>query len=112
MYKRQGSISRLEAAGQEEIHQNDLERIEQVTHPAMTKLLQRLESKEFIRCVPSSLDRRYKKITCTQHSSGIHEKILAQDQEVLSQLCRGFTPQQTESFLHLIDMLVDNINTQ
>jgi DNA-binding MarR family transcriptional regulator len=107
-----GSISRLEAAGQEEIHQNDLERIEQVTHPAMTKLLQRLESKGFIRCVPSSLDRRYKKITCTQHSSGIHEKILAQDQEVLSQLCRGFTPQQTESFLHLIDMLVDNINTQ
>ena len=107
-----GSISRLEAAGQEEIHQNDLERIEQVTHPAMTKLLQRLESKGFIRCVPSSLDRRYKKITCTQHSSGIHETILAQDQEVLSQLCRGFTPQQTESFLHLIDMLVDNINTQ
>ena len=61
-----GSISRLEAAGQTEIHQNDLERIEHVTHPAMTKLLQRLESKGFVRCVPSSKDRRYKKISCTE----------------------------------------------
>lgn len=31
-----GSISRLEAAGETELHQNDLERIEHVTHPAMT----------------------------------------------------------------------------
>ena len=56
-----GSISRMEAAGEDEIHQNDLERLERVTHPAMTKLLQRLESKGFIRCVPSDKDRRYKK---------------------------------------------------
>ena len=42
-----GSISRLEAAGETEIHQNDLERLEHVTHPAMTKLLQRLEAKGF-----------------------------------------------------------------
>lgn len=61
-----GSISRLEASGETEIHQNDLERIEHVTHPAMTKLLQRLESKGFIRCVVSARDRRYKKITCTE----------------------------------------------
>ena len=39
-----GSVSRLEAAGETEIHQNDLVRIVHVTHPAMTKMLQRLES--------------------------------------------------------------------
>ena len=66
-----GSVSRLEAAGETEIHQNDLEQIEHVTHPAMTKLLQRLESKGFIMCVPSEIDRRYKKITCTEKSKGI-----------------------------------------
>ena len=49
-----GSVSRLEAAGRGEIHQNDLERLEHVSHPAMTKLLQRLESKGFIQCMPSS----------------------------------------------------------
>ena len=38
-----GSISRLEAAGETEIHQNDLERLEHITHPAMTKHIQKLE---------------------------------------------------------------------
>ena len=71
-----GSISRLEAAGETEIHQNDLERLEHVTHPAMTKMLQRLEGKGLIQCVPSAQDRRYKKITYPpvgrhpQHDSG------------------------------------------
>lgn len=107
-----GSVSRLEAAGQSEIHQNDLERIEHVTHPAMTKLLQRLESKGFIRCVPSAKDRRYKKITCTEQSSGIHQVILAQDEEVLSELCRNFTQEQKQTLLQIADMLLKNIDSE
>ena len=107
-----GSVSRLEAAGETEIHQNDLERIEHVTHPAMTKLLQRLESKGFVRCVPSELDRIYKKITCTEQSSGIHRLILEQDAEVLSELCQNFTPEQKQSLLELADMLLANIDSE
>lgn len=107
-----GSVSRLEAAGQTEIHQNDLERIEHVTHPAMTKLLQRLESKGFIRCVPSDIDRRYKKITCTEHSRGIHQMILAQDEEVLSELCSNFTQEQKQTLLQMADMLLQNIDSE
>lgn len=107
-----GSVSRLEAAGQTEIHQNDLERIEHVTHPAMTKLLQRLESKGFIRCVPSEIDRRYKKITCTEQSSGIHQVILAQDEEVLSELCANFTQEQKQTLLQMADMLLKNIDAE
>lgn len=106
-----GSISRLEAAGETEIHQNDLERIEHVTHPAMTKLLQRLESKGFVCCAPSAKDRRYKKITCTEQSRGIHELILAQDAEVLSELCRNFTPEQKKTLQQMADMLLKNIET-
>lgn len=107
-----GSVSRLEAAGETEIHQNDLERIEHVTHPAMTKLLQRLESKGFIRCVPSDLDRRYKKTTCTERSAGIHNMILKQDEEVLSELCRNFTREQREDLHQLADMLLENIDAE
>lgn len=107
-----GSVSRLEAAGEQEIHQNDLERIEHVTHPAMTKLLQRLESKGFIRCVPSAQDRRYKKITCTEKSSGIHKMILAQDQEVLAELCGNFTEEQKKTLLQLADMILENIDSE
>ena len=104
-----GSVSRLEAAGNTEIHQNDLERIEHVTHPAMTKLLQRLESKGFIQCVPSAKDRRYKSISCTEKSKGIHKVILAQDAEVLAELCRDFTPDQREMLVQTVDLLLNRI---
>lgn len=104
-----GSISRLESAGQDEIHQNDLEQLEHVTHPAMTKLLQKLEKKGFIRCAPSTKDRRYKKISCTERSVGMHNVILAQDAEVLDELCQGFTQEQKESFLQMTDKVLKNI---
>lgn len=107
-----GSVSRLEAAGETEIHQNDLEQIEHVTHPAMTKLLQRLESKGFIRCVPSAKDRRYKKITCTEQSTEIYKMILAQDEEVLSELCKNFTQEQKETLLQITDMILKNIDSE
>ena len=106
-----GSVSRLEAAGEEEIHQNDLERLEHVTHPAMTKLLQRLESKGFVCCVPSTKDRRYKKITCTEKSRGIHQVILAQDEEVLAEFCRNFTQEQKQALFQMADMLLKNIDS-
>ena len=107
-----GSISRLEAAGQTEIHQNDLERIEHVTHPAMTKLLQRLESKGFVRCVPSSQDRRYKKISCTEQSAEIYKMILAQDQEVFTELCRPLTEAQKQEFVQLADIILKQIDVE
>lgn len=107
-----GSISRLEASGEIEIHQNDLEQIEHVTHPAMTKLIQRLESKGFVQCVSSAQDRRYKKITCTDQAAGIHKMILAQDAEVFSDLCRNFTDEQQETLVQLADMLMKNIDSK
>lgn len=107
-----GSISRLEASGEAEIHQNDLEQIEHVTHPAMTKLLQRLESKGFVQCVPSAKDRRYKKVTCTERSSGIYKMILAQDEEVFSDLCRNLTEAQKQTFTQLADMILKNIDAE
>ena len=106
-----GSISRLEASGETEIHQNDLEQIEHVTHPAMTKLLQRLESKGFIQCVPSAKDRWYKKITCTERSAGIHHVILAQDAEVLEEFCKNFTQEKKEMLTHLTDLLLKNVDS-
>lgn len=107
-----GSVSRLEEFGESEVHQNDLEQIEHVTHPAMTKLLQKLESKGFIKCVPSSKDRRYKKITCTERSSGIHKMILSQDKEVFDDLCGNFTEDQKQTLLQMIGILLKNIDSK
>lgn len=105
-----GSISRLEAAGVEEIHQNDLERIEHVTHPAMTKLLQRLEAKGFVRCEPGQTDRRCKRVCSTEASAGIHRLILDQDAQALSELCAGLSARQRRELEDLTDRLVKNID--
>lgn len=107
-----GSVSRLEAAGEGEIHQNDLERLEHVSHPAMTKLLQRLESKGFIRCTPSVRDRRYKTVSCTERSVGIYRMILAQDEEVFAELCGNLTEEERDSLRHLADMILRNIDRE
>lgn len=107
-----GSISRLEASGEQEIHQKDLEKIEHVTHPAMTKQLQRLESKGFIQCVPSAQDKRYKKITCTDRTTGIHKMIFSQDEEVFLELCRNFTPEQQKTFLHMVDQILETVDAK
>lgn len=107
-----GSLSRLEAAGKGEIHQNDLERIQYVTHPAMTKLLQRLEAKGFVECLPGTRDRRYKRVTCTERSRGIHQLILEQDREVFEDLCRDLTPDQRQKFAELTDLLLKEIDPE
>ena len=106
-----GSVSRLEEAGQTEIHQNDLEKIECVTHPAMTRLIQKLERKGFIKCVTSTFDRRYKKISCTEKSSGIHKIILAQDKEVFDEFCKGLDGNKKAEFANLLDRVLKNVNT-
>ena len=104
-----GAVSLLEAEGEAEIHQNDLERIEHVTHPAMTTMMQRLEHKGFIRCVPSQQDRRYKKITSTEKSAGMYKVIFQQDDEVLEELCRGFSDEQRQQLFTLIDRMLENV---
>lgn len=106
-----GSISRLEAAGETEIHQNDLEKLEHITHPAMTKHIQQLERKGVVRCVPSDLDRRYKKITCTERSAGIHKMILEHDREVFEELCGKLTQEQQCTLNQLTDIIMKGIDT-
>lgn len=104
-----GAISLLEGSGeQEEVHQNDLERIEHVTHPAMTRVIKKLESKGFINCYPSSEDRRYKRITCTEQFTGTHQMIVRQDEEVLDDLCKGLSPEEKSTLIKLMDMILKN----
>ena len=78
----------------------------------MTKHLQRLESKGFIRCAPSTADRRYKKVSCTEQSSGIHNMILEQDGEVFAELCRTLTEPQRLELVQLADMILENLDAE
>lgn len=99
-----------ESEGAEEIHQNDLEQAERVSHPAMTGILQRLEQKGFIVCAPGRLDRRCKRVACTKKAVGVHRALEAQDREVLAELCAGLTPEEAEAFVSITDRIVRGLD--
>lgn len=105
-----GEVSLMESMGVEEINQKDLEKIEKVTHPTMTGIIQRLESNDFIICRPSPTDRRYKKINCTEKSVGIHKQIEALDKEIWKEMCKSLTDEQADKFLFIIDLILSNLS--
>ena len=105
-----GEINMRERRGITEINQRDLEEATQVTHPTMTGIIKRLEHKGFVSCVPSPTDKRYKKITCTEKSIGIHEELARQDQEVLQEICRDFTEEESDQLMRLTDKILSNLS--
>lgn len=105
-----GEVSLMEDNGVEEVNQKDLEHIEQVTHPTMTGIIKRLEAKGFLIYAPSENDRRYKKISCTEKSRGIHKEIAKKEALVVKEMCKDFTPEQMETFLQMTEMMLQNIS--
>ncbi len=105
-----GELSRLEASGVEEVNQRDLEKAEQVTHPTMTATIQRLEKKGFVVCTTSLIDRRYKKISCTEKSKNIYQKLAEKDDKVAKKICQGLTEEEMQMLLKITDKMADNIS--
>ncbi|MCI6496759.1 MAG: MarR family transcriptional regulator [Anaeromassilibacillus sp.] len=105
-----GEISHLESKGVEEINQRDLEKVEKITHPAMTGIIQRLESKGFIICTPSPRDKRYKKISCTDKTTDIHKMIDIMDEQLLAELCQGLSQEEIDTYVRITKHIIKNIN--
>ena len=65
-----------------------------------------------MRCVPSEMDRRYKKITCTEQSSEMYKMILAHDEAVFLELCSDMTEDQRKEFVRLADLVLKHIDSR
>ena len=104
-----GELSRLESEGVEEINQKDLENSLMVTHPTMTGIIKRLEKKKSVICMPSKIDRRYKKVCCAPEYIHIHEELREMDWAVFRDLCKGIPQDQVEQFLALSEIMLNNI---
>lgn len=107
-----GEIRHLESTGVEEINQRDLEKVEKITHPAMTGIIQRLESKGFIICTTSPRDKRYKKITCTDKVSDVHKMIDEMDAELLNELCKGLSQEEIDAYVRITQHIIKNVNSE
>lgn len=104
-----GELSRLEVSGMEEVNQRDLEQAEQVTHPTMTEMIKRLEKKGFVKCSPSSVDRRYKKISCTELSANLYLELAEDDEKITDEICKGLSQEDREALIRITDRILDNI---
>ena len=58
----------------EVVYPKDIERRFNLTHPTVSGLLQRLESKGFLTCEPDPDDRRYKRIVLTEKLPNVKRK--------------------------------------
>lgn len=105
-----GSVNRLEEKGYGEIHQNDLEKIERVTHPAMTKIVRQLEKKGYLICSEGVKDKRCKAISTTDKSNGIHRLILSQDEEAFEKLFGQLSEDERAELDSLISAVLKNID--
>ena len=59
----------------EVVYPKDIERRFNLTHPTVSGLLQRLESKGFLTCEPDPDDRRYKRIVLTEKAAECQKEI-------------------------------------
>lgn len=107
-----GEPSRLEAFGVPEVNQRDLEQAEQVTHPTMTEMIKRLEKKGFVTCTPSTSDRRYKKINCTERSRNLYLELAQADEAITEPICAGLSAEEKAELIRFTDCMLDNIGYQ
>ena len=103
-------ISEMEEQGISEINQKDLERFEKVSHPTMTGIIKRLESKGFVKCCPSEIDKRLKKISCTDQSKNMFKKLDAKDYQVFHEMCKGFSQEEITMLNSFFDRMIANIS--
>lgn len=101
----------LEEHTGEVVYPKDIEQRFHLTHPTVSGLLARLEAKGFIVCSPDPDDRRCKRITATEKAEQcqreIHETFQALEREAM----RGFSKEETETLLRLLDQALENIST-
>ena len=103
-----GALERLEREGTGEVTQKALEDAAHVTHPTMTELLKKPESKGFITCRPSEVDRRCKAVASAEKARALRQAIGEFDERVFSELCQGLSEDEVAQLLRITDVMLEN----
>ena len=88
----------------------DLENFFRLSHPTVSGLLSRMESKGFVELRPDEQDRRMKRVVLLEKgmacSRQIHRCILENDRKMME----GFSPEETELFLGMLCRVIENMS--
>lgn len=89
----------------------DLEAHLRLSHPTVSGLLSRLESKGFIELRPDPADRRCKRIYILPKGQQCNERIHQEIDHNEQRITQGFTPGEQQQFLAFLDRAIQNMGT-
>ena len=94
----------------EVVYPKDIEKRFNLTHPTVSGLLQRLESKGFLTCEPDPDDRRYKRIFLTEKADECQKEIWQHIQSIERTMTRGMSESDVEMLVRLLDLAAENLD--
>ena len=80
-----------------------------LSHPTVTGILQRLESKAYIRYAEDAADRRRKRIEVTERALDCHCRIHERFLETENRLTAGMSEDERAKLLALLDQMIANM---
>ena len=93
----------------EAVYPKDIEKRFHLTHPTVSGVLQRLETKNFIVIEPDRTDRRCKRIRLTDRARRCDEAV-GQAFDTLERLmCSGMSEEEQKTLLRLLDLASENL---
>lgn len=91
------------------IYPKDIEKRFNLTHPTVSGILQRLESKQFITCLPDPDDRRCKRITLTEKAHQCQKELCRSFIVLEDAMLEGMTEEDQQTLLRLLQLATDNL---
>ncbi|MCQ2559099.1 MAG: MarR family transcriptional regulator [Clostridia bacterium] len=91
------------------VHQHDIEREFLLSNPAVTRLLDRLEEKNFIQRCPDPEDRRAKIIQTLSKTQEFKASAIQDYQKLEKQMLSGFEPEELEQLASMLNRLLTNL---
>ena len=88
----------------------DLEEFFRLSHPTVSGLLSRMESKGFVEIRPDERDKRIKRIYLLEKGLACSRQIAQSIEENETRMIRGFSEEEAEQFLSLLCRAIDNMS--
>lgn len=88
----------------------DLEEFFRLSHPTVSGLLSRMESKGFVEIRPDEHDKRIKRIYLLEKGQACSRQIAQSIKDNDDRMVRGFSEEEAELFLRLLRRVIDNMN--
>lgn len=99
----------IHASAQDEIYVKDLEKYMKIRKSTASELVSRLEKNGYVKTEKSQKDGRLKRLIVTEEGHEAHDRILQFLQEIDDRLVEGLSKEEVDTFVNLLDRLIQNM---